>query len=63
MNRGGYYALSLNRGSNYLRRRRNLFLGHRKVRQRQSIGKPSQTARRADLRRGDPSAGAALVGN
>ena len=31
--KGGSYAFSLNRGSDYLRRRRNLFLGHRKVRQ------------------------------
>jgi hypothetical protein len=32
-NTGGYYAFTLNRNSDYLRRWRNLFLGHRKVRQ------------------------------
>jgi hypothetical protein len=61
--RGISYDFSLNRGSDYLRRRCDLFLGHRKLRQRPSFGKSSQTARGANLLGGDPSAGAAVGGN
>jgi len=61
--RGISYDFSLDRGSDYLRRRRDLFLGHRKLRQRPSFGKSSQTARGANLLGGDPSAGVAVGGN
>lgn len=62
-NRGSCDAFSFDRGFDYLRRRRNLLLGHRQVCQGSSPGEPSQAAGGPDLPGGDSSAGAAAGGD
>ena len=60
---GDDYDFTSDRYSDYLRRRRDLLLGHREVCPRWTTCKSSQAARGADLSRGYPSAGSAIGGN
>src|SRR3981189_1606942 len=60
---GDGYDFTSDRYSDYLRRRRDLLLGHRQVCPRWTTCKSSQAARGADLSRFYPSAGFATGGN
>src|SRR5712664_2868578 len=60
---GDDYDFTSDRYSDYLRRRRDLLLGHREVCPRWTTCKSSQAARGADLSCGHPSAGSATGGN
>ena len=60
---GDGYDFTSDRYSDYLRRRRDLLLGHRQVCPRWTTCKSSQAARGADLSCGHPSAGSAASGN
>src|SRR5712671_4344473 len=55
--KGDGYDFTSDRYSDYLRRRRDLLLGHRQVCPRWTTCKSSQAARGADLSLGHPSAG------
>src|SRR6266700_6145311 len=61
--KGDGYDFTSDRYSDYLRRRCDLLLGHRKVCPRRTTCKSSQAARGADLSRVYPSAGCATGGN
>src|SRR5882724_1708652 len=60
---GDDYDFTSDRYSDYLRRRRDLLLGHREVCPGWTTCKSSQAARGADLSCGHPSAGSATSGN